>query len=62
MLRDQIKSIRITVMIEYILTQKWKWAGLIVRIKDSKMNQALHRLAAKQRDKIKRTTKQMMAG
>ena len=39
--------------IEYTLKQKWKWAGHIARMKD--------RVATKEREEIKRMTKQKMA-
>ena len=56
MLRNQEKNNMIDIT-EYTLKQKWKWADHIARMKD----QTLHRVATKEREEIKRTTKQKMA-
>ena len=50
------KRAKIIDVIEYTLTQKWRWAGHIARMKD----QTLHRVANKEREEIERTTKQEM--
>ena len=46
---------------EYTLKQKWRWAGHIARMKDNGLYQTLHRVATKEREAIKRKTKQKMA-
>ena len=51
------KRTKIIDIIEYTLKQKWTWAGHIARMK---VDQALHRVATKEREEIKRTTKQKM--
>ena len=61
MLRNQKKRAKIINTIEYTLKQKWKWAGHIARMKDKEVDQTLHRVAAKEREEIKKTTKQKMA-
>ena len=56
------KRTKIIDIIEYTLKQKWKWAGHIARMKDNtRVDQALHRVATKEREEIKGTTKQKMA-
>ena len=52
-----MKRTKIIDIIEYTLKRKWKWAGHVARMKD----QTLHRVATKDREEIKRTTKQKMA-
>ena len=51
------KRTKIIDIIEYTQKQKRKWAGHIARMKDK----TLHRVATKEREEIKRTTKQKMA-
>ena len=67
-LQDQIpcseirKRTKIIDIIEYTLKQKWKWVSHIARMKDNNyVDQTLHRVATKEREEIKRTTKQKMA-
>ena len=55
------KRTKIIDIIEYTLKQKWKWAGHIARLKDNKVDKAMHRVAAKEREEVERTTQQKMA-
>ena len=52
------KRTKIIDIIEYTLKQKWKWAGHIARLK---VDKAMHRVAAKEREGVERKTKQKMA-
>ena len=47
-------------IIEYTLKQKKRWAGHIARMTDSRWTKTLHRVATKEREEIRRTTKQKM--
>ena len=47
---------------EYTRKQKWRWAGHIARMKDHRyIHQKMHRMATKEREEIKGTTKQKIA-
>ena len=54
------KRTKITDVIEYTLKQKWKWAGHIARRKDNRWTKRC-RVATKEQEEIKKTTKQKMA-
>ena len=56
------KRTKIIDIIEYTLKQKWRWAGHIARLKDNRWTKRWHRVATKEKEEIKRTTKQKMAG
>ena len=56
------KCTRITDIIEYILKQKMEMGRTYGKNKRQPMDKALHRVAAKEREKMKRTTKQKGAG
>ena len=57
--RRRTKMIDIT---EYTLRQKWRRAGHIATMKNNRcQDQTLHRVATKEREETKRTTKQKMA-
>ena len=55
------KRTKIIDIIEYTLKQEWKWAGHIARLKDNNVDKAMHRVTAKGREEVERTTKQKMA-
>ena len=53
------KRTKIIDIIEYTLKQKWRWAGM--KNEGQQVDQTLHRVTIKEREEIKRTTKQKMA-
>ena len=54
------KRTKIIDIIEYTLKQKWKWAGHIARMKDNRWTKCCT-VATKEREEIKRMTRQKMA-
>ena len=61
-LQDKILRSEIIDIIEHALKPKWRWAGHIIIINEGQyVDQTLHRVATKEREEIKRTTKQKMA-
>ena len=45
------KRTKIIDIIEYTLKQKWKWAGHIARLKGQYVDKAMHKVAAKERER-----------
>ena len=55
------KRTKITDIIEYSLKQKWRWAGHNSKNEGQQVDQTLHRVATKESEEVKGTTKQKVA-